>query len=155
MDDPDSDGQSCVSMSVGQGSLVSFSKHASDPTPSSRESSPRPTVPTLHSTRALDLRPRCSKASMAKLGVMFLCIGFLVLNFSTNISELNNESKMWNLFVDESKKNIKNVLQKGVARCYVNNVTKTLSVACYFNNVPTIKTFNLGANFDFNTCMLL
>ena len=88
------------------------------------------------------------KLFLMKLGLTLMCIGFLITNFST---EMINIAKLWNMLDNEKKENVKNVLQAGMARCFVNNITKTLSIVC---NSNAIRSFSLGENFHFNNCSI-
>ena len=83
---------------------------------------------------------------LAKIGITFICIGLLITNFSTDVL---NMREMWRLLVDEEKENVKHVLQGGAARCFISNISKTISVVCHSN---IIRSFSLGDNFNFDNC---
>ena len=92
------------------------------------------------------------KRSLIKLLIPLICLGLLVAQFSANISDLHVTHRLLTLASSQENTRLSKVLQKGPAYCFVNNVTRVLSITCPFDDVTNIKSFSLGSGFDFNTC---
>ena len=92
-----------------------------------------------------------SKTGMAKLAITLICIGLLIAQFSTTISDLHNINKLLLLAEHESNEHITNVLQKGSAYCFINNITKVLVITCQYDGIINMKSFTLGT-FNFSAC---
>ena len=108
--------------------------------------------PTNHgASQNLDMPPP-KKKSLIKLLIPLICVGLLVAQFSANISDLHVTHRLLTLANSQENTHLSNVLQKGSAYCFVNNVTRVLSITCPFHDMTNIKSFSLGSGFDFDTC---
>ena len=108
--------------------------------------------PTSHgASQNLDMPPP-KKKSLIKLLIPLICVGLLVAQFSANISDLHVTHRLLTLANSQENTHLSNVLQKGSAYCFVNNVTRVLSITCPFHDMTNIKSFSLGSGFDFDTC---
>ena len=108
--------------------------------------------PTNHgASQNLDM-PHPKKKSLIKLLIPLICVGLLVAQFSANISDLHVTHRLLTLANSQENTHLSNVLQKGSAYCFVNNVTRVLSITCPFHDMTNIKSFSLGSGFDFDTC---
>ena len=97
-----------------------------------------------------------SKSACLKVVFCMLCFSILFSDFSTNLShikELGNIKDTYQAMIDafslQKEMDVHNVLQYGNAKCFVHNITKTLSLFC---SETIVKTFSLGEKFNFDDC---
>ena len=123
---------------------------------------PPSTLPTITESFNEDMptkTPKKLSCRQKSIGLTITLIGFIVLASnlainSTNTIDLNQLMKMnriANNYLEtrEWEMNIENALQKGSAKCFINNSTLSLTIVC---NNNSIKQYSLSSTFDLDKC---